>query len=251
MNGASDGPADFVFAANRDRVNLLLMTVSPLGDSALLLSISEEVDDAVAVRVRAIADALQREKIAGVVDVVPAFGAVTVVYEIARVGVFSAFETRISELAMRAAESAPRPSTGRSVEIPVCYGGDFGLDLDEVASHTTASVEQVIEWHSAVEYRVHAIGFVPGFGYLGGLPRKLHMPRRASPRPSVPAGSVGIGGAQTGIYPVSTPGGWNIIGRTPLRMFDPARPEPSVLRAGDRVRFRRITREEFDAWKSA
>lgn len=227
------------------------MTVCSLGDSALLLSISDEIDDTVSVRVRAAVDALVGARIAGVVDVVPAFGTVTVFYDIARVGAYSVFAERITDVATRAIGSAPRASAGRLIEIPVCYDGGFGLDLGDIAFHAGASAEQAIEWHAAAEYRVHAIGFVPGFGYLGGLPRKLHVPRRSTPRPSVPAGSVGIGGPQTGVYPVTTPGGWNIIGRTPVRMFDPARAEPSALRAGDRVRFRRITREEFDAWKSA
>jgi inhibitor of KinA len=225
------------------------MTLSALGDSALVLSLSEEVNDLVSVQVRAVADALRAESIAGVVDVVPAFGAVTVFFDISRVGGYSRFEARLAELAGRAADSAPRPSNVRTVEIPVCYDREFGFDLDEVAAHIGTTSEQAIDWHVSAEYRVHAIGFVPGFGYLGGLPRKLNVPRRATPRPSVAAGSVGVGGALTGVYPVATPGGWNIIGRSPLRMFDPLRDEPATLRAGDRVRFRRITREEFAAWK--
>ncbi len=226
------------------------MTLFPLGDSAVVLSLSDEVNDAVSLRVRVVADAIQRERIAGVVDVVPAFGSVTVFYDISRLGVYSNFETRVTEVAMRAASSTPRASSARTVEIPVCYGGEFGPDLEEVASRAGATIDQTIQWHSGADYRVHAIGFVPGFGYLGGLPRKLHTPRRPTPRSTVPPGSVGIGGAQTGVYPVATPGGWNLVGRTPLRMFDLQRVEPAIVRAGDRVRFRPISPDDFAAWKS-
>jgi inhibitor of KinA len=226
------------------------MLLTPLGDSALVLALGENIDDTVAARVGAAAEALRHAKFAGITDVVPAFASVTVFYDIARIGEYAEFEARVAEIAVEAGSSASRRAEGRRIEIPVCYGGEHGPDLEDVAQRAGTTREAVIEAHSGAEYRVHAIGFVPGFAYLGGLPRKLHTPRRATPRPNVPAGSVGIGGAQSGIYPVATPGGWNIIGRTPLRMFDSARPEPARLHAGDRVRFRAISAEEFIAWKS-
>jgi len=135
------------------------------------------------------------------------------------------------------------------VEIPVCYGGEYGPDLAVVAAHTGLTPEEVIQLHSAAEYRVHAIGFSPGFPYLGGLPPRLNTPRRATPRPSVPAGSVGIGSAQTGVYPVASPGGWNLIGRTPRALFRLHKSPPALLLIGDRVKFRPITPGEFAAWK--
>ncbi|EDV9142671.1 5-oxoprolinase subunit PxpB [Salmonella enterica subsp. enterica] len=125
----------------------------------------------------------------------------------------------------------------RSVEIPVIYGGAGGPDLAAVARHSGLSEKQVVELHASVEYVVWFVGFQPGFPYLGNLPEPLHMPRRAEPRLQVPAGSVGIGGAQTGIYPLSTPGGWQLIGLTPLKLFDPMREPPVLLRPGDSVRF--------------
>ncbi|EAB2687507.1 5-oxoprolinase subunit PxpB [Salmonella enterica] len=125
----------------------------------------------------------------------------------------------------------------RSVEIPVIYGGAGGPDLAAVARHSGLSEKQVVELHASVEYVVWFLGFQPGFPYLGNLPEPLHMPRRAEPRLQVPAGSVGIGGAQTGIYPLSTPGGWQLIGLTPLKLFDPMREPPVLLRPGDSVRF--------------
>jgi inhibitor of KinA len=117
-----------------------------------------------------------------------------------------------------------------------------------VARHTGFSAEEVIQRHTAAEYRVHCIGFSPGFPYLGGLPPELATPRRATPRKIVPAGSVGIGGAQTGVYPLPSPGGWHLIGRTPCQLFSVEKSPPAMLRTGDRVRFRSITREEFEAW---
>ena len=135
------------------------------------------------------------------------------------------------------------------IEIPVCYAADLALDIDDVARHAQLTVKEVIRRHSAPEYRVQCVGFTPGFPFLSGLPVELSTPRRASPRSKVPAGSVAIGGAQTGIYPLQSPGGWNIIGRTPLALFDVRRDPPVLLQAGDRVRLCPISREEFDSWK--
>lgn len=126
---------------------------------------------------------------------------------------------------------------GREVEIPVQYGGEYGPDLKAVADHTGLSVKEVVERHSGGDYVVFFLGFQPGFAYMGGLAEALHTPRRAEPRLEVPAGSVGIGGAQTGIYPATSPGGWQLIGRTAQRLFDPSRNPPTLLQPGDRVRF--------------
>jgi len=133
-----------------------------------------------------------------------------------------------------------------AMEIPVCYEPEFGFDLEHVATHASLDGKEVVHLHSAAEYRVHCVGFTPGFPFLGGLNPKLATPRKDIPRKEIPAGSVGIGGKQTGIYPIKSPGGWNIIGRTPLRLFDPQKDPPALLRAGARVRFRAITREEFE-----
>lgn len=134
-------------------------------------------------------------------------------------------------------QPARAPSVGRFVEIPVRYGHDAGPDLARVAAHCGLTPEEVVRRHTAGEYIVYFIGFQPGFAYLGGLDEALHTPRRAEPRVAVPAGSVGIGGAQTGIYPLSTPGGWQLIGRTELALFDPQAEPPTMLAPGDRVRF--------------
>jgi inhibitor of KinA len=225
------------------------MTVTPLGDSALVLALGEDGDESALAKVRAVADALTRAHIDGVEDVIPAFATVTVCYDASRSGPYPTFERNVSEIAGRATEASLRALATQVIEIPVCYGGEHGPDIDDVARRAGLSVAQVLALHSGTEYRVHAIGFVPGFAYLGGLPNKLHMPRRTTPRPVVQPGSVAIGGTQTGVYSLPTPGGWNIIGRTPLTMFDIARPQPALLHAGDRVKFRVISPEEFSAWK--
>jgi KipI family sensor histidine kinase inhibitor len=144
----------------------------------------------------------------------------------------------------RASEPVAEPQP-RTVEIPVLYGGEFGPDLDYVARHTQLAPERVIELHSSAEYLVHFLGFSPGFPYLGGLPAELATPRLEAPRTRVPAGSVAIGGSQTGIYPAASPGGWRIIGRTPVRLFDPDASPPALLAMGDRVRFVPVAEARF------
>jgi KipI family sensor histidine kinase inhibitor len=136
------------------------------------------------------------------------------------------------------------PATA-AIDIPVCYGGEFGPDLDALATHAKLSAAEAVARHCATEYRVAMLGFAPGFAYLLGLDTALHMPRRVAPRVRVPAGSVAIGGAQTGIYPHELPGGWQIIGRTPLTLFDAAREHPALLAPGQRVRFCAIGADEF------
>ncbi|WP_295793037.1 5-oxoprolinase subunit PxpB [Mucilaginibacter sp.] len=137
-------------------------------------------------------------------------------------------------------------ATGNIVIIPVCYDAELGPDIAEVAKIHNMTVDAVIQLHSAAEYSVHMIGFMPGFAYLGGMTESLATPRKGTPRNAVPAGSVGIAGKQTGIYPLQTPGGWQLIGQTPVKLFDANRVQPSLLKAGDRVIFKPITRLEFD-----
>jgi len=233
------------------------MDLLPLGDCGVVAVLGGEADEATLGRVRELAAEIAATRAPGILDIVPAYARVTVVYDPAR---FAGSGTRpfqtvcqlITWCAARveARSAEPRGHGGgvREVEIPVCYGGEFGPDLQEVAQLCSLAPEEIIGRHSSAHYRVHAIGFVPGFPYLGGLPPSLHAPRRSTPRSSVPAGSVGIGGAQTGIYPFETPGGWRLIGRTPLKIFRPRETPPGLLRAGDRVRFRAIDAKEFAAW---
>jgi inhibitor of KinA len=232
---------------------------APLGDSALVVTLGTDADREILSRARATATAVERLLRPAVLDAVPAYGSVAVFYDPALVapGLGSPFERMcraIGPHCARAPGVARRrlrrlPPGGRKVEIPVCYGGEFGPDLGAVAALSGLSPEAVVALYGAAEYRVQAIGFSPGFPYLAGLPKKLHTPRKDTPRESVPAGSVGIGGAQAGVYPIATPGGWNLIGRTPLRLFRAEETPPSLLQTGDFVSFKAITPEEFAAWK--
>lgn len=233
------------------------MQITPLGDAALMLTLGDSIDESTHRRVQAAWRALATEPLPGVSEVVPAYTTVTVFYDAGKVVAAGAPEADVVEwLSGRVRERLKDPPKAakakpRSVEVPVCYGGEFGPDLGRVAAQAKVFPDEVVKRHSAAKYLVHLIGFAPGFPYLGGLPKELVTPRHAKPRMAVPAGSVGIGGEQTGIYPQVTPGGWNLIGCTPLRMFRPEQNPPVLLSAGDEVRFKPITAEEFKRLKEA
>ena len=221
-----------------------------MGDTAFLVTLAGTVDAAMLGRVRALAARLVADRPAGVLEIVPAYSSVAVLYEPERV------RTGVGELPWHAVAHwierhlagegrAAKAAASRQHEIPVCYGGEHGPDLEAVARMTGLSAAEVVKLHSGASYTVAAVGFTPGFPYLLGLPEKLAVARRATPRVRVPAGSVGLGGAQTGIYPRETPGGWQLIGRTGLELFNPAEDPPARLAAGDRVVFRAV--EKFTA----
>ncbi|HET7563846.1 MAG TPA: 5-oxoprolinase subunit PxpB [Gemmatimonadaceae bacterium] len=221
------------------------ISFSPLGDRAVIIRLGSSIDEATHRRVRAVCARLDAQPIPGVVEYVPAFASVAVHYDPATNAYARMTELLDAELVHLEDEGLP---PARTVEIPVCYGGEFGPDLDDVARHHALTADEVVRIHTGGDYLVHMIGFAPGFPYLGGLPERIATPRRREPRTLVPAGSVGIGGSQTGVYPIASPGGWQLIGRTPLTLFSPERDVPALLRAGDRVRFRAISRDEFLAW---
>jgi inhibitor of KinA len=204
------------------------------GDSLLLVELDARMAPEVNARAVALAAALRAARLAGVRDVVPSYASVGVHVDPLRLDI-TALERAVAE----AWDAGPADSaeTGPIVEIPVCYGGEYGPDLDEVAAFAHCSADDVVRRHSESVYRVYMLGFLPGFAYLGAVDETIAMPRRQTPRPAVPAGSVGIAGRQTGVYPSDSPGGWRLVGRTPWRMFDAARPRPALLDAGDRVRF--------------
>lgn len=215
------------------------MTAAPLADSAVVIAVGNGLDPQVLPRVLGAAAAVKCCGLPGIAEVVPAFGSVAVHLDPGVTSPDAGLCAALAEVAERGSR-VDIPLEAREVEIPVCYGGDDGPDLGLVAAHTGLSPEAVVAAHAGSGYVVQAIGFAPGFPYLSGLDEVLRVPRRATPRPLVPAGSVGIGGAQTGVYPLATPGGWNLIGRTPRRLFDPTRSSPALLRMGDRLRFRAI-----------
>jgi len=211
----------------------------PLGDSALLLTFGEGIDPATNDRVHHLAGLLRRGALKGLRGVVPAYTTLAVHFD-PLVWEHDALARELGRL-----EAAPAdPAPPRTVVLPVCYGGDWGPDLEEVAAHCGLSSAEVIARHSAGVYRIHFLGFAPGFPYLGGLDPALATPRRDAPRTRVPRGSVGIAGGQTGIYSLDSPGGWRLIGRTPRVLFDPLREDPCLLRAGDQLRFEPVDRFE-------
>ncbi len=218
------------------------MEIVPLGDTALIVRVGDSLGAVLSAQRK-----LEGADLPGVRDIAPAFASVAVFFD--SPGKLRAGLNAV-EMALRGRGRSPKGTAKPLlVEVPVCYDAKFALDLDRVAGHCDLSPNEVVERHAAARYDVRCVGFTPGFPFLGGLPPKLATPRREKPRTVVPAGAVGIGGAQTGIYPLPSPGGWNIIGRTPLRLFDVTREPAALLRAGDQVRIRAISREEFEAWE--
>ena len=222
----------------------------PLGDCGVRIEFGSEISPAINACIRRFGAALDAAPIDGITEWVCGYAVVTVYYRPWRMSyqdLCAALRQRLGE-AEAVLEAA---LTERVVEIPVCYGGAFGPDLDEVAARHRLTAEEVTYLHSQPLYRVYFLGFLPGFAYLGGLPALLETPRRASPRLSVPAGTVGIAGSQTGVYPLETPGGWQMIGRTPLRLFDPRREAPALLSAGDWVKFVPIDAAQYHRLEKA
>ena len=216
-----------------------------LGDCGLLVELGTGIDPAVNQRVQQLQQRLQRENIGGVVESVPAYSSLLVVYDPLRAAP-EALKRRIMGLC-RFDAAVPREKK-EVFEIPVAYGGEDGPDLQAVADYHGMSVEDVVRLHTGSVYRVYMIGFTPGYPYMGELPEALNTPRRATPRTHIPKGSVAIAQRQTGIYPVVSPGGWQIIGRTPVALFDADREKPSLLAMGDQVRFVPVRPEEAEKW---
>jgi len=218
-------------------------SIEQLGDSAALIVWRSLDHSAAWLQVQNAAACLDRNRIEGIVATAPAFKSLTVYYD-CQILTWTDIVKWIEE--KLPSPSQPFQIPRREIEIPVCYDEEFALDLISVASIHDLSPDEVIQLLSNATYVVQMIGFSPGFPYLAGLPIQLHAPRRAAPRIQVPSGSVAIGGEQAGIYSCSTPGGWNIVGRTPVRLFDPQRNPPCLLQTGDRIRFGRMDRRQFD-----
>ena len=222
-----------------------------LADDALLLRFGNAIEQTHNTRALSVAQRLRELQLPWLRDVVPAYASLAVFFDCARIedGDPHAFVTA----ALRSCLDADTDMAGipaRSIDIPVCYDGGMAPDLAEAANELDLGIEELIQRHCAAEYSVAMIGFAPGFPYLLGLPESLALPRLATPRTRVPAGSVAIGGNQAGIYPRESPGGWRLLGRTPLVLFDPVRHAPSLLMPGDRVRFQRIAPAEFERMAS-
>jgi len=236
-----------------------LMKITPLGDSALTVRVDDRFKDAPEKTLKEVLNVVRRLEdahIPGVIELAPAYTTVGVFFDPIRVincavepgSVVEWITQKICEGLAHGKRKQGGRAVARVVEVPVCYDPEFALDLDHVAQHAQMSPKEVVDLHRATDYLVNCIGFTPGFPYLAGLPEKLATPRHATPRKEIAAGSVAIGGRQSGIYPLRSPGGWNVIGRTPLRLFDPQTNPPALLRAGDRLRFQAISRQEFETW---
>lgn len=215
------------------------------GDTLILIEVGAEMALDVNARATALAEAIVRAEVRGVRDVVPAYASIGVHIDPLRFD-----QPALDAVVERQASHTAPSATARVVDIPVRYGGDEGPDLGDVAAFAGCTPDEVVRRHAAGRYHVYMLGFLPGFAYLGGVDPTLRMPRRSSPRPAVPQGSVGIAGAQTGVYPYASPGGWQLIGRTPVAMFDPARDTPALLAPGDTVRFVPIDEAEWIALTS-
>lgn len=218
------------------------------GDGGLLVELGERIDWTLNARTRRLALLLEQRALPGILEVVPAYCSFLVLFEPDTLDL-DRLKAEIEDLFPGLDDSGEEEpgASGRCVEIPVCYGGDYGPDLASVAQHNGLSPEEVIRIHSLGTYPVYMLGFAPGFPYLGGLDERIATPRLDTPRSRVPAGSVGIAGSQTGIYPLASPGGWRLIGRTPLTLFDPAAEDPvPYYRPGDSLRFVAVSEEDYN-----
>jgi len=214
----------------------------PMGDRSILVELGDTISPDVNRRVQQLMLQLRQAPLPGVREIAPSYRSLLVVYD--------PLTTAPAELKERIAEAAAQPSIAglpqaKRLAVPVFYGGNYGPDLEAVAGHLSISTDEVIRLHTETIYRVYMIGFTPGYPYMGELPAALAVPRRSTPRTRVPKGSVGIAQRQTGIYPVESPGGWQIIGWTPLELFDPLRQLPSLLEMGDRVKFEAVRQVEI------
>jgi inhibitor of KinA len=213
------------------------------GDKALVVEFGNEISEEVNKNVRNLYVALINYKIDGIEEITPTYRSILIQYNPLIIGLDS-LKGRLKELLGKLSEVAiPKP---RIIEIPTLYGGESGPDLQFVAEHNEIPPDEVIQIHSSADYLIYMLGFTPGFPYLGGMSEKIAAPRLAVPRTKIPAGSVGIAGKQTGIYPIESPGGWQLIGRTPLKLYEPKRQPPIILQAGDYIRFVPVNIDKYN-----
>lgn len=210
----------------------------PAGDCSLVVEFGSEIHPEINARVSALAENLARRPVRGVIECVPTFRSLLVHYDPCRLR----YDALVRRLRRRLENLGQAVKTSRTFVIPVLYNGE---DLDFVAAHAKMSKEEVVQRHSAPEYLIYMLGFLPGFAYLGGLDPAIATPRLTDPRTKIPAGAVGIGGEQTGVYPLDSPGGWQLIGSTPVRPYDPNRARPILYSAGDYIKFKPVSESEY------
>jgi len=215
------------------------------GDSALIISFGEKIEEGINKKILASCRRIEQEKINGIVELVPSYRDICIFYN-PLVTSITQIKLEVDKFLQENFSLNQKSEIKNIIEIPVVYGGKFGPDLEYVANYANLTQEKVIELHSSREYRVYMVGFSPGFPYLGGLAEKLHTPRRTVPKPKVPKNSVGIGGEQTGIYTITSPGGWWFIGKTPLDFYKINKSSVSILaKAGDYIKFKPIDEKEY------
>lgn len=225
--------------------------IFPLGDSAITVDFGNLIDETINQQVMALFYQFRNKPLPGMIEAVPAYSSITIYYDVVQLRkVIPTDKTVYEWMSEQLQDSVQQPLlvnnlSSRLVTIPVCYKNEFAPDTEELAKLKNISIDDVLRIHTSKTYRVYMLGFLPGFAYMGEVEEKLEIPRRQQPRQKVEAGSVGIAGRQTGIYPLASPGGWQIIGRTPLKLFDADKKEPTLLKAGDIVQFVSITENDF------
>jgi len=221
--------------------------LAPSGDLALVASFGNEISEVLNIEVRSLMLALEKSNVEGIVEMTPTYCSLMIHYDPLRIGYQALCEKVLETLDVLDEIELPQP---RVIEIPTLYGGEVGPDLEYVAKHNGLTAEQVVEIHVSGTYRIYMLGFTPGFPYLGGMDKRIATPRLQTPRTKIIGGSVGIAGAQTGIYPIDSPGGWQIIGRTPVALYDPLLEVPILLKTGEYIRFVQIDQDTFDRLSS-
>lgn len=220
------------------------MKIYPVGDKALSVDFGNVIDEKVNDEVMRLKNRLQKEKISGIQEMLPSYRALMVCYEPAEI-TFDDLSAKIKGLSQTTVGETAKPAEKIIRVIPCCYGGEYGEDLKGMEELTGLSEKEIISIHSGTDYKIYMLGFLPGFVYLGGMDERIAAPRLESPRVAIPAGSVGIGGKQTGVYPIASPGGWRLIGTTPVKFYDPSAEKPILCSAGEYIRFQPVTPEEY------
>lgn len=217
------------------------------GDSSLLIVFEQSIRPEVNRRIAALVKLIRQQQIEGIVDMIPTYASLLINYNPLVISYSEIYQRIICIVRLDTQVDSIRKKV---YEIPVFYGGEYGPDLGTIAEHAGISEDEVVSIHSSQDYLIYMLGFLPGFTYLGGLDERIHTPRLANPRVRIPAGSVGIGGSQTGIYPLDSPGGWQLMGMTPVKTYDPGREKPILVEAGDYIRFRPVSNDEYNSIKA-